>query len=244
MIQRIAGYLLSAFILLFFWQGGVAAQSTESDSLPTDTSQVRNLELNSSLHDDLTGKGIYDYRLEPENPESFWQRFRRWFLTTIYEFLQTPWINTILKVFFYLIFGVILIALIIQLLGGDIQGAFTSNNAHKKMNLNIGIEDIRNTDLQKEYDKAVKERDFALAVRFLYLMSIQELDERGLLTWKKDKTNHEYLQELSGSENYQSFSRLTYYYDYIEYGEFPVNEESFSRVRSLYEQISNGSKRP
>lgn len=237
MTRRTYPYLL--FLLFLLLPVTLAAQneSVLPDSLGIDSSSVRTLDLEEGIHQELSTSPEYDYQIEAQNPETFWQRFKRWVLELLREITAVPWVGKTLKIFFYVVFGLVFLALIYQVLGGEIQSAFIGKNRDKAMSVPSRIRDIQSVDLQKELDKAIAAGDHALAVRYLYLMAIRDLDRKGLLSWKKDKTNHDYLRELSGTSTYAPFDRLTYYYDYIEYGEFPVGQESFERVRTIYSEI-------
>lgn len=240
MIRSLSQYLLFA---LFLWLPALASAQVDAalpDSLGIDSSSVRALDLDPGIHEELASSEAYDYKIEAQDPETFWQRFKRWLIELIRSITAVPWVKTALKIFFYIVFGLVFIALIYQVLGGEIQSAFIGKNSNKDLSVSRGIEDIQSADLQKELDQAISAGNYALAVRYLYLMAIRDLDQKNLLDWKKDKTNHDYLRELSGTATYAPFDRLTYYYDYIEYGEFPVGKESFERVQSIYSEIREG----
>jgi len=73
-----------------------------------------------------------------------------------------------------------------------------------------------------------------LATRYYYLSLLKRLSQKGLITYDKDKTNTEYKFELQDKQMRKKFSYLAYVYDYVWYGEFPVDESKFSTIETNY----------
>jgi hypothetical protein len=101
-------------------------------------------------------------------------------------------------------------------------------------------------DLETILKTLLKERKYREATRIYYLMVIRRLTENQLISWKKDKTNREYLQEMSRSENYSVFRQLTYAYEMIWYGEKNMDDLSFQPIfqkfDSFLQTVSGGNR--
>ncbi|MDX1639881.1 MAG: DUF4129 domain-containing protein, partial [Balneolaceae bacterium] len=74
---------------------------------------------------------------------------------------------------------------------------------------------------------------------YLYRKSLKNLSEAGLITWKKDKTNRSYIYELSSEKLRSVFRDVTTYYEYAEYGHFPVDRERFKTVHDQFQYLNN-----
>lgn len=77
------------------------------------------------------------------------------------------------------------------------------------------------------------------AVRFRYLHALQLLEQGGLIVRAKDKTNMDYLRELSRTGFHQAFALITLQYEYVWYGKMPISEVQFGRVNAAFDDFKN-----
>jgi superfamily II DNA or RNA helicase len=104
-------------------------------------------------------------------------------------------------------------------------------------------EDINgNTDYDKQVALAADNKNYRLAIRYLYLQSVQKLRNAGAITFASDKTNSQYLHELNGKPYRQEFASLTMNYEYVWYGEFLIDENIFSKLQQRFKQFNNQLK--
>jgi len=97
--------------------------------------------------------------------------------------------------------------------------------------------DITDESLDDKINRAVNEGNYRSAIRFLYLKGLRLLNDRGWIRYHAQATNHEYVQQLSHYPVAGDFRFLTQVYDYVWYGEFPVNEEQFTRLQSHFNRF-------
>ena len=100
----------------------------------------------------------------------------------------------------------------------------------------INAEDLEQTDYRKLLDLALSKSDFRLAIRFTFLIALQHLQLRKKINWHKEKTNYQYLYELS-PELQLPFSNLTRIYEYVWYGEAEVSKELFQSINTYYQHL-------
>lgn len=170
--------------------------------------------------------------------ETLWSRFRRWLDQKLDEFLSRPLVDLMLRITFYLTIAAIFIALVNQFMKGNIASAFTSGSANKKLSLNFKEEHIESIDLDTLLNEAIRDKNFERAVVLFYHKALQRLNDLQLIEWKVDKTNHDYLYELQSHKSKGLFSRLTHYYEYVEYGDFPVRESDFNSISDCYQEFN------
>lgn len=84
---------------------------------------------------------------------------------------------------------------------------------------------------------ALRIPDYRLAVRIHYLNSLQELHEKGLIRFEIEKTNWDYIHELS-NDHKKEFIVLTKYFEYIWYGEFSVDEARYLELKQRFKQFN------
>lgn len=81
--------------------------------------------------------------------------------------------------------------------------------------------------------------NYRLAVRYYYLLILKRLSFREIITWHWQKTNSDYLYEIKDSSLRKDFEYLSYLYDYSWYGEFPLDETSFSKAEKAFQKTLN-----
>jgi hypothetical protein len=102
------------------------------------------------------------------------------------------------------------------------------------------VENIEELDTDGLLQQALSGDDLRVAVRIQYLLLLKKLNEVGLIAWKKDKTNREYLSELHGRNDcYENVRGLTLAYELVWYGERGVSNESFQRLKGEFESVNN-----
>ena len=141
--------------------------------------------------------------------------------------------------FFSSIFGVFFWIIAIGLFCFLVYRLFLSNSSFLSRNRRNIAADITVTEKENTNDPdallrhAIKSGNFRLAVRYLYLQSLQRLSERKIIEINSNKTNYEYVTEMRKHKFANEFASLTLQYEYVWYGEYPVDQR-------LFEQIQNG----
>jgi hypothetical protein len=98
-------------------------------------------------------------------------------------------------------------------------------------------EDITETNWESLLQKAVRENDLRMAVRNSYMLLLQILQQRELIQYRNDKTNYEYLSELTDTPYKSSFRQLSRQYEYTWYGNFPISAETYDSYMGLLGQL-------
>jgi len=98
---------------------------------------------------------------------------------------------------------------------------------------------IKHKDLLKLIKQAIDQKNYRLAIRFYYLNIIKQLEENELITWEQQKTNEDYIQEISKENIKSSFKDLTRLYDFVWYGNFEIDETKFVKVAANFEATTN-----
>ncbi|WP_417199446.1 hypothetical protein [Bizionia sp.] len=99
-------------------------------------------------------------------------------------------------------------------------------------------EDIQQVDFENLIKTALKESNYRLATRYLYLKSLKNLTNKNIIDWHYDKTNSDYLNEISDDGIKQLFKRISYIYDYVWYGEFTIDEQAFNRNQDDFSTLN------
>ncbi|ATL46410.1 hypothetical protein COR50_04035 [Chitinophaga caeni] len=137
---------------------------------------------------------------------------------------------------FFIVASIVLIVVIVYNSRGTLRRIFKSskNNTFSA----AGVPDAESkVDYRSLADAAMKEAHWAEAVRYLYLYTLQVLASSQKLILHKDKTNRDYVNELSGTELQMPFLALTRQYEITWFGKKNVDEARFSDIRFSFQSF-------
>jgi hypothetical protein len=157
-----------------------------------------------------------------------------------------PWNSGILKPIAYLfIIGIVawILFYIVKNISSDLK---LRKTRVEKSDVEAPLENIEEVDLLSLLAQARAEKDFRFAIRLYYLSLLKKLNEEGIIRWKKDKTNRDYLSELFLRQYYfEEMSRLTVSYEQVWYGERLLTETTFQKLvagfETVYQKINTAS---
>jgi hypothetical protein len=150
--------------------------------------------------------------------------------------LSLPWAGPLLKGISYVIIIALVVWLLYYLARNITFGSRIERTKLQGEDLASAVDDIEELDIDELLDKARGEGDFKMAVRLYYLRLLKKLNAMGIIAWKKDKTNRDYLSELfSKGYHYSEMQALTIAYEGVWYGEHAIHGESFQRLTQQFE---------
>ncbi len=183
-----------------------------------------------AYHDDPA----FAYDRAPPEPVTWWDRFKAWLREKIFGPLGELNLGPVLRWILYAVAAFGIVFALLRLLRMEAVGVFSGKRPPPGPAFETVDEDIRTMDFDRMIDEAVAAGDYRRAVRLLYLKTLKTLAARGLIDWQRDKTNHEYLDELRRPALRGPFAELTYLFEYVWYGDFPVDDAVFGRVRGAF----------
>ncbi len=167
---------------------------------------------------------------------SLWDRFWIWFWRKIGDLLGSAARNPISKYFFIGV-GIAIVAFILyKIIGAD--ALFSKKSKETFLPYEVLNENIHEIDYQKELARLVADRKYRLAVRLLYLQTLKKLSDKEIIDWKLEKTNYNYLMEINEPTIKAEFGQLTYQFDYIWYGDFPVDKPTFEPINQSFSHFN------
>ena len=94
-------------------------------------------------------------------------------------------------------------------------------------------------DFEERIKEAVNNRDYKLAVRLYYLKMLKLLSDKKIIDWQINKTNSSYVKEVKKINLHNQFEKITTIFEWIWYGEFPIDETSFVKVRNIFTEFNS-----
>lgn len=117
-------------------------------------------------------------------------------------------------------------------------------NIKKKSTYQLNEDELKNieenpfdNDLEQHIHEAKTSGNLKLAIRLSFIYIIRLLSENKLITWKKDKTNSQYLRELAGKDFKSTYAYLKLLFETTWYGEIDLRDEEYS---AALERFDNG----
>ena len=150
---------------------------------------------------------------------------------------QRKWFQTLLWLVIIGGFG----GVILWYLAGSRVGLFRKKNKAIESNdeEELSTEDIFAINYQKEIDKAEAGGNYRLAIRLMFLRLLKDMAGKNIIRYKQDKTNLDYLFQLSATVYYDHFFRICRNYEYSWYGQFEVRETAYRIIRNDFVQFNH-----
>lgn len=181
------------------------------------------------------------YREEARG-RSLWQIFTGW-LRSLFDVKEGSFADDFLsKYIWYILIIVVFGFIIYKLFKSEITGLFYRQ---RKPGIQISEleENIHEIDFDKLINEALNNKNYRYAVRLYYLKSLKTLSDLELINWEKDKTNKDFISELSGTNIQAPFAEITFQFNRIWYGDFPLDEPAFEAARNEFNDFNNKLKK-
>lgn len=151
-----------------------------------------------------------------------------------------PFAGPVLKMIFIVLVIVVLVFVISKLIGTNIWlKNKKKEGGEEKIDIEAIEENLMESDLMRWLRKAVEEKNYQLALRIYYLMIIKELSIKGLILWKKEKTNLEYLYEMRDHSSHSQFEEITGIYQLVWYGEKELGDKYLINASHKFKDYFN-----
>lgn len=250
--------MIYSLILIFSWYG-FSQENTlpkldipttfqkNTDSLKIDRGSITPREFGSF---DEKYKGD-DFRYETETAQGngWWSRFKAWLKEMLKSIFNLDGQDEVLRAqnLIKQIGGITIFLLVVFFIfkavmnkeGRWIFGKSSDKNIIPVRNVEANI---HSTDFKSLIASAEAENNYRLAIRYYYLWLLKGLSESGFIHYDVEKTNSDYQNEIQSEALKKSFRYTSYLYNYIWYGEFPVNQNEFDHAKITFNELLNQLK--
>ncbi len=228
--------LLFLFFLLLVGSADLVAKANEGQVIDCRTFDQERI-------DEIKNQTAYIYN--GEAPVRFWDQFIEWLiakLTTLFDGASERQISIFIKIIQGILWGLGIFAVVMIFFSLFKYGAFNPLKKENKLDdieFNSLEEKVLETNWQELIDLEINAGKYNVALRLLFLQSIQLLNEKQLICWEKNKTNYDYLRELRKTNFETSFKNLIQYYNFGWFGDFEIKEWYFSDIHSEFKAFNN-----
>jgi len=236
--MRVRFILYFLYCLIFSLQLS-ASEKKPAPVLKTDSSMVAVRQFDKNALKEYAADRAFHYNeLNTSVSPSLWERFWSWFWSLFRGVVSNAGSGGTFKYLFFILGCAGIIFAAVELAGMNMYTLFTGKPRQADMPYTESLENIHEISFDTEIGKAVLIKDYRLAVRLLYLKSLKRLSDSGRIHWEIDKTNMQYINELKNADHREIFRELTFRFEYIWYGGFPVNEDSFARISDSFRKFN------
>jgi hypothetical protein len=190
-----------------------------------------------NILDKYKNDGAFDYQKKLEEKQDWLAKITSWINQQLRSLRYSRTYSTALDIFYY---ALIIFALIIVLWGlikSDIRSLFSGKSINNEIKLSEHEEDINQINFDNLISIAIDNKNYKLAVRYLFLKSLKMLDNKEIINIKKDKTNYQYLLEIKDSELADAFKDAAYRFEWIWYGDFPIDEKLMNVSKNHFTKL-------
>ena len=147
-----------------------------------------------------------------------------------------------INVLVYVIPAILLILLIVFIILKAKNIKLRSLFGKKKLDtpeIDFYTEDVNEMNFETLIESALKNKNYRLVIRFLYLRNLKTLSDNRLIKWNINKTNLSYQYEITNVQMRKEFIDITFIFDYVWYGEFAVDEDQYTVVANKMKSFNN-----
>lgn len=144
------------------------------------------------------------------------------------SFLNKQWFKTLL---WFIIVGSFVVIIVWFLIASNVKLFKKRSASIEKQEDDLTTENIFDINYEKQLTKAIADKDYRSAIRFMYLQLLKMMSDRNIIQYKLERTNADYLGQLFSTAYYKDFFRMTRNFEYTWYGQFSINENTFNVIQ-------------
>lgn len=206
-----------------------------------DTIHVNERVIDSLALQEYAADEDFQYDRQQIETTSIFERFIDWLLRKLGNKAEAENISLLSKLLTGLLIAVAVSLLIYYLSKLNGSRLFSSQKQGIDQVQFLDFEGNR-FDLDEEWMQAEIDENYPLALRLLYIKTLNQLKDSGIIEWKKEKTNSDYLREIERHWQHGPFEQLSTLFAFIRYGGYQITFPDYSEARKLYLDMMSDKK--
>jgi hypothetical protein len=217
-----------------------AISALTPQNIKTDSSEVAVRKFDSEYKKRYKDSDfVYEYKAPAKNA---WDRFLDWLgdlFASLFRFSTNGVSGTVVGIVFKIVmFGIIGFAIYLivkSILNQEGQWIFGKNSDKTMLQFSEIERNLQLVDFDKLIANCLQNNENRLAIRYYYLYLLKKMSAAGVIVWDIEKTNSDYLYEIKNPNKKAEFEYLSYLYNYIWYGEFDLEAQTFVKAKTAFE---------
>jgi hypothetical protein len=140
-------------------------------------------------------------------------------------------------IFKVLLWGIVLFFLFIIITQTRLYKIFYSDKEIETPDFKLSTSDNQIIDYDGAIRLQVEQKQYRVAVRLLYHKGINILQGKELIHYSKDKTNFDYLRDLTNNDLKSRFFTLTLIFNNVWYGDVEIAEDQYLRFEKSFQSF-------
>ena len=205
------------------------------DSSPSNPSSEKNTEVDDRLISRIVPDSVVllakrDKDFEYANDTAYWKKKKEPKVETDFSFLRSKW----LRVSIILLIGAILLFAFYKIVIENKMYLFYSSPKANSKDDEVK-EVLAEEDLDEKITESLKANDLRSGIRFMYLKALKRAAEGGLIQFRQQATNQEYVREIKDPALRDQFRFLTGVFEQAWYGGFTFAPQRFETLKMQFE---------
>lgn len=243
MIYKFVAIFFFVFLSFSFGNNNTDSTIIVEKTILIDSSRIEVLSISDQKIRNYKSDPEFDYYSFKE-PEGLLDRIKRWLWMRLVDLMDFMYADGKGEILFYIVVFFVVLAIIYNIAKKKGINLFYKVNRNK----NIGIvladdEDLNIIQYENEIDLAIVNRNFRLAVRYIYLKVLNQMNQTGIIKWSEYKTNRDYFYEIKLDILKKDFALLTKGFEYSWYGEFSIDNIKLDKLREIEKRLLNNSSK-
>jgi len=231
-MKNLQGFFI--FCLISLWvQNSFAAVQNDSTVIGDYTLEIQLKKFDREIINEFKGDDNFIYEQPPGERPNFlkllFQKLFQW-LVVIFGNEEFAWLVLILMI----IIGVVGLGFAFYGIFGIGKSIPVYSKEFGELDYSVKDENIHELNFVEEIDLAVEQKDYKRAIRLVYLYALKLLSDQKIIEWTPSKTNHDYMYEIQDQGFQNRFSTLSYYFEYVWYGDFPADAIQFNEMKNTF----------
>lgn len=163
-----------------------------------------------------------------------------WLMKYLAKFLTNVFSSGALEIVFILLITSAALYILLRLNGINPAGLFKRNPHDLKNAVYSKVQEHQLIQYDKLIDEAVMAGDFRLAIRLHFLDILMKLDKKGIISFKEDKTNRGYYNEINQPSVKKGFSDVAGIFENVWYGELVLSKNQYTELENVLSELRKG----
>jgi hypothetical protein len=173
------------------------------------------------------------------NDPAYWVKEKKVYKKGFWDYVFDFFESDTTRIIFYILLAALIMFVLYRIVVLNELFVFYSSKIQKK-----AADTPSETDpliIDQHIRDAISQKNYPMAVRYLYLKSLYELNDKGLIQFHPEATDSNYLNQMSQHRRFEEFSFLTRVYEYTWYGKFDITEQQFSLIHHSFKNFQTGT---
>ena len=174
------------------------------------------------------------------NDPAYWVKEKRVYKKGFWDYVFDFFESDLVRIIFYVLLGALILFVLYRIIVVNELLIFYSSKKQKQVIEELTVSELDPARIDQQLQEAISQKNYNLAVRYLYLKTLYALNEKKWIQLHPQATNSEYLNQMSQHKKNQEFSFLTRVYEYAWYGKVNISEEQFATVHHNFKNFHTG----